>query len=95
MQDSICHSVSHIEWLALKQGRYAYRHDNILDGIVKCLQDFFATYNHSLPSEDDNINFVKAGSKCSSVPKSIIGILVFCTRLMIGNCPLILRIKIL
>jgi len=63
--------------VALKQGRYTYRHDDILAGIVKCLRDFLAIYNPSLPSEDDNINFVKAGGKCSSVPKSI---LVFCTR---------------
>jgi len=39
--------------VGLKQGRYTYRHDNILVGIVKCLQDFLATYSPSLPSEDD------------------------------------------
>jgi len=61
--------------VALKQGWYTYRHDNILAGIVKCLQDFLAPYSPSLPSEDDTINFVKASGKCSSVPKSIIGIL--------------------
>jgi len=41
--------------VALKQGKYTYRHGNILADIVKCLQDFLATYNPSLPSEDDNI----------------------------------------
>jgi len=44
--------------VALKQGRYTYRHDNILVGIVKCLQDFLATHSPSLPSEDDTIHFV-------------------------------------
>jgi len=44
--------------VALKQGRYTYRYDNILADIVKCLQDFLATHNSpSLPSEDDTINF--------------------------------------
>jgi len=58
--------------VALKQGRYTYRHDNILAGIVKCLLDFLATYRPSLPSEDDTIIFVKAGGKSSSVPKGFI-----------------------
>jgi len=61
--------------VALKQGRYTYHHENILAGIVKCMQHFLFTYSPSLSSEDDTINFVRAGNECSSVPKSIIGIL--------------------
>ena len=60
--------------VALDQGRYTYRHDNILSGIVKAIQDFLCSYSPFI-FDDKTISFVKAGSKGSAQPKTINGIL--------------------
>jgi len=60
--------------VALVQGRYTYRHDNILAGIVKCIQDFVSSYS-PLVSETTTIKFVKAGGKCSTRPHNLTGVL--------------------
>jgi len=73
--------------VALEQGRYTYRHDNIMVVIVKCLRDFLDTYR-PVTSEDNTWLVV-------NVPLSLKILFGILHKAHDGNCILILLIKTL
>ena len=62
--------------ISLKQGRFTYRHDNVLSGLVKDIKSFLTSYTPVLSSKCD-ISFVPEGksSTTSKKKKPHIGLL--------------------
>ena len=60
--------------VALDEGRYTYRHDNVLAEIVTSLQTFLSSYT-PVSSCSDSVEFVTACSKVPRKRKEFTGIL--------------------